>query len=111
MITITYRPSKYEITFKGHANYDKKGRDIVCAGVSVLFYTLCQSLMKAPDDWYKTKPDMADSITSDTGVSHIKCRPAKGYEDYVSLMYETVITGLELMFSTYPDYINLRVIR
>jgi uncharacterized protein YsxB (DUF464 family) len=111
MITITYRPDKYEVKIKGHAGYDEKGKDIVCAGVSVLFYTLCNALLKAPDNWFAKRPDMADSLASDTGVSHIKCTPAKGYEDYVTMAYETVLTGMELMSVSYPDNVCLKIMR
>lgn len=111
MITITYRPSKKELRIKGHANYDEKGKDIICAGISVLYYTLCNSLLKAPDKWFAQKPEMADSLTSETGVSYVKCIPAKGYDDYVTLIYESLLTGMELMATTYPDYINLKITR
>ena len=111
MITVTYRQEKLGITIKGHAKYDEKGKDIVCAGVSTLFYTLCNSLLKAPRTWFKKEPEMADSLTSDTGVSHIKCTPAEGYEAYVILMYETVLTGLDLLATTYPDNVTLKVMR
>lgn len=109
MIQITYRPDKKEVKIKGHANYDEKGKDIICAGVSVLFFTLCNALLKAPDAWFKKKPEMADSLASATGVSYVKCTPAKGYEDYVTMAYETVLTGVELMASTYPEYVSLKV--
>jgi len=111
MITITYRQEKYSLTIKGHANYDEKGKDIVCAGVSTLFYTLCNALLKAPKTWFKEEPDMADSLTSKTGVSHIKCTPAKGYETYITLMLETILTGAELIASKYPDHVNFKVMR
>ena len=109
MINITYRPDKKEVKIKGHANYDEKGKDIICAGVSVLFFTLANALLKAPDKWFKKQPEMADSKASETGVSYIKCTPAKGYEVYVTLAYETVLTGMELMATTYPDYITFKV--
>ena len=109
MIQITYRPSKKEVRIKGHAGYDEKGKDIICAGISVLFYTLCNALLKAPDSWFKKKPEMADLLTSETGVSYVKCMPNEGYEEYITLMFETVLTGAELMATTYPDYVNLKV--
>lgn len=109
MIHITYRPDKKEVKIKGHAGYDEKGRDIVCAGISVLFYTLANSLLKAPEEWFAKKPEMADSLADKSGVSYVTCFPASGYEEYVTLIYETVITGIELMATTYPDYIDLKI--
>ena len=102
MVTITYRPKKYEVKIKGRETYDS---------VSTLFYTLCNALMKAPDDWYKTAPKMADSLNSDTGVTSVKCTPAKGYEDYITLIYETILTGVEMIANLHPEAITLKVMR
>ena len=111
MIEVVYRPDKKDVRVKGHAEYDEKGRDIVCAAVSMSFYTLANALIKAPKEWFKKEPDLADSLASKTGVSHIKCTPAKGYEEYVTLMYETVLTGIELLATSYPDNVRLRIVR
>lgn len=48
MITITRR--KDGISIKGHANYAKPGKDIVCAGVSALVQTLIQSVEELTAD-------------------------------------------------------------
>lgn len=34
------------IQIKGHANYEKRGKDVVCAGVSALFYSLMLSIVE-----------------------------------------------------------------
>ena len=43
MINITFKPNTYELEITGHAGHDVKGKDIVCAAVSTLFYTLGQA--------------------------------------------------------------------
>lgn len=48
MIAITRR--KDGISIKGHANYAKPGKDIVCAGVSALVQTLIQSVEELTAD-------------------------------------------------------------
>lgn len=48
MITVTR--SKERITITGHANYAERGKDIVCAGVSVLVQTLIQSVEELTTD-------------------------------------------------------------
>lgn len=49
MIYINYRntPEEFEITFKGHAGFAENGKDIVCAGVSVLFSELLFAAKKS----------------------------------------------------------------
>ena len=48
MIFINYKnsPKEFEITLKGHADFAEKGKDIVCAAVSVLFSELLYAANK-----------------------------------------------------------------
>lgn len=48
MIVVTHR--KDGITIKGHANYARPGKDIVCAAVSTLVQTLIQSVEELTAD-------------------------------------------------------------
>lgn len=58
MVTVTRR--KDGISIKGHANYAKPGKDIVCAGVSALVQTLIQSVEELTADQieYSMAPGM-----------------------------------------------------
>lgn len=111
MINITYRPDSYSITIKGHANFKEKGKDIVCAAASMLFYTLAACLAKAPDGWFAEKPDMADYLSDPEkkGVSHIRCTPKSDFDITVLIMYQTIVTGFEQLAANYPDYVNLKI--
>lgn len=48
MIEVT--STKKGISIKGHAGYAEHGKDIVCAGVSVLWQGLIESVYKLTDD-------------------------------------------------------------
>ena len=53
MIQVNITKSDNQITavFHGHAGHDKIGKDIVCAGVSALFYALVLGVNKiAPEN-------------------------------------------------------------
>ena len=54
--------SSGEIKIKGHAGYDKPGKDIVCAGVSTLVQTLIQSIEELTSDkiQYSMSPGTVD---------------------------------------------------
>jgi len=41
MVTITYNAN--QIRASGHANYAEHGKDIVCASISILLYTLAST--------------------------------------------------------------------
>ena len=49
MTTVTYYEENDEISvrIKGHAGYDEKGSDIVCAAISTLGQTLLAYLMRS----------------------------------------------------------------
>lgn len=53
---------KDSIKMRGHANYAPAGRDIVCAGVSVLIQTLIQSIetLTADEIEYTMQPGTVD---------------------------------------------------
>ena len=42
---ITIEINDYELKIHGHAEFAEKGKDIVCAGISTLFYTLYEVLL------------------------------------------------------------------
>ena len=53
MITVTVFNKKEEIVgvqLEGHAEYGKKGKDIVCSAVSILYINLVNSLENFTDD-------------------------------------------------------------
>ena len=40
MTKITYHPQEYHLRIEGHAGFAEAGEDLVCAGISVLGWTL-----------------------------------------------------------------------
>lgn len=44
VIKLTHRKDLSRIEINGHAGFAEKGKDIVCAGVSALFFCLLESL-------------------------------------------------------------------
>ena len=104
MINITFDPKNLELKMEGHAGADEKGHDIVCASASMLFYTLAQSLIKS-EDMLKKHP----IIELDDGLGLIKCRPKKEYQGNITLVYWTILNGIELLADEYPQYITFKV--
>ena len=105
MINITFDPKNLELKLEGHAGADEKGKDIVCASASTLFYTLAQSLIES-QDMLKKHP----IIEWDDGNGYIKCRPRKEYQGNITLIYWTILNGIELLAEEYPQYITFKVI-
>lgn len=92
MIKITYRIEKNtaSIRIKGHAFFALPGKDIVCAGVSTLFYTLIHSTQcKRLKKWRK-KVIYADYVTA--------AQKAR---------VDMAIKGFELLAESYPRYVRV----
>lgn len=103
MIDIGYQVDDVmKLSIVGHAGEDEKGKDIVCSAVSILFYTLAQTMADAADEYLEENPE----ITYADGEGYITCKPKKGYEQNVYERWETVLTGFDLMRLNYPEKIS-----
>ena len=89
-----------EITFengvfraKGHANYAEQGKDIVCASISMLAYTMAVSL----------DGNSARLLPGDTEIA---------YQDTIKnrMIIDAMQKGFSLLAESYPDYVKVRVI-
>lgn len=105
MIEITFNEKNLELSVKGHANHGEKGEDIVCSAVSILFYTLAESLNEAKEMLVKNP-----LINMEDGNGTISSVPKGIYEANVSLMYWTVLNGFNLLASEYKNNVSLKII-
>lgn len=100
MITVTVsRTQKGEVVHfyaNDHANYDKKGNDIVCASVSVLLQTTVLGLT----DYLNLPVD----IQSKNG--HFDCILKLSTPEAQAII-ETMILGLKKIEKTYPSHLNI----
>ena len=94
MIIIEKGPDS--ITVSGHAHYAEMGKDIVCAGVSVLVQTLIQSLEDLTDT--KFSYDMAAGFV-DIKFEHLPSR--------ARLLVSAFFIGVELIANEYPNHVRL----
>lgn len=107
MIEISYDRKKHRLEVKGHAQTAEKGKDIVCSAASILVYTLAASverlyhaggqLIKEP------KMDIQD------GYTLIACRPARENRAIVSLIYDSICVGFEILAEHYPESVKYAV--
>lgn len=88
MIYIKFGPGT-KIVFQGHAGQAERGHDIVCAGVSTLYYTF-----------------YASTEAKETVMGNIKLLEAEPVYNN-RRAFETVKTGLEILAAKYPEYITI----
>jgi hypothetical protein len=86
---------------EGHAGYNQEGSDIVCAAVSILSYTVLNSLEVVAG----VNPNDIDwSVNEKTGFIRIllqKICPES------NILFKTFETGIKLLLENYSQYISL----
>ena len=104
MIEITFDPNNFELKIEGHAGQAEHGKDIVCSAVSILFYTLAETLSQSA-----IMLEEHPNINIDDGNGYIRCVPKDEYKGNIARTYWTVLVGLELLTGQYPEYITFKV--
>ena len=90
MINIKYDMDNMTLFAYGHAGFAEKGKDIVCAAVSTLIFTLINS---------------APCIYDDEENVYIRMLRKKD-----RAIFETILKGLSLLAISYPENITLNTV-
>ncbi len=100
-ITKSTTGSYQSITCMGHAGYDKKGKDIVCASITILVINTLNALEKLCG----TQKD--EAVNEKTGFIHSVFKNPLSKEE--TLLIDTMIMGLETISKNYgKKYCELR---
>lgn len=103
MVIIEYFPEDYRLRARGHAGSGDPGRDLVCAGVSALVLTLRENLLELQ----KTGGVTLRVLAAELGAAQFWCEPAQGKEERLRLVFETVVTGFDLLERLFGDYVTV----
>lgn len=105
MIRIIYHRDKNRVSIEGHAESGEKGHDLVCASVSILAYTLASFVqnMKEAKQVYNPKTDLRE------GDALICCEPPSKYKNSVTLVFNSICGGFELLARNYPEYVSFEI--
>ena len=105
MINAVYHRKFHSLSVSGHAYSGDPGHDLVCAAASILTYTLAASVANM-----SAEKQVRDSkIQINPGMAEVSCKTAHKYEAIVTLIFDTVCAGFDLMARDYPDNINYEV--
>lgn len=105
MIKVVYRRKNHRLTITGHANSGEAGHDLVCASVSILAYTLAANVK----NMVNAKQAYNPIISLAEGNANVYCRTKQGYRSVVTLVYDSVCAGFDLLAKNYPDYISYEI--
>lgn len=103
MVDILIHKTKksFEIHANGHAQYAEHGKDIVCAAVSILLYTLLEAI--DPKDMER---DMI--VVLQPGSTFISMTPKTEKRDSVIGVLSFVETGFKLLEKNFPKNVCFR---
>lgn len=106
MVEITYSRKRHRLTAAGHAGSGQPGQDLVCAAVSALVLTLSANVAELAIDG-KLRRHL---LRLEEGDSWIACISQPKLEPVVTMIFDTVCSGFELLQTLYPDHIRYRVL-
>ena len=106
MISVIYHRNLNQVSVEGHAQSGEVGHDLVCASASILTYTLASFVdnMKAEG---QTKHR---AVKLKEGHTFISCDPPKRYKGAVTLVFDSICAGFELLAKDYPDNISYKIV-
>lgn len=105
MITVTYYREDNRVIVEGHAHSGEAGHDLVCASASILAYTLA-AFVKNMEASGQTK---SPTVILGEGKAFIHCKAPKAYKSLVTLAFDTVCGGFDLLAHDYPDNISYEI--
>ena len=106
MIKVVYHRNYHKLTIEGHAQSGEPGHDLVCASASILAYTLAASVANMS----ASKQVRDAKISLKEGAGEIYCKAVKRFEAPVTLIFDTLCAGYELLARNYPDNISYDVL-
>ena len=95
-ISISKKSNRYKVAIDGHAGFARRGEDIVCAAVSMLYYALL------------------GTVENDRAVSFIKSTHENGFATLSFIggvnspgAFEMAKEGFMQLTRTYPKFVSL----
>lgn len=105
MIEVSYYRNHNRVIVSGHAQSGEVGHDLVCASASILVYTLAAFV----ENTYACGQTKYPTINLTEGHAFIYCNAPRRYKSSVTLAFDTVCAGFELLAHNYPDNISYTI--
>lgn len=105
MIHAVYYRSENKLTVEGHARSGEKGHDLVCASASILAYTLASFVKNS----YKARQTKKPVLKLEEGDAVVSCKARPRYKLAITLVFDAICAGFELLARSYPDNIHYTI--
>ena len=105
MIQVVYHRKFHRLNIEGHAQAGEHGHDLVCSAASILAYTLANAVLNMADcgQVRDTKVNLKE------GKGEVSCRPPHKYNAPVTLIFDSICAGFELLAGAHPENISYEV--
>jgi uncharacterized protein YsxB (DUF464 family) len=105
MINVTYHRDRNRVEVKDHAQSGEAGHDLVCASASILVYTLASFVenMREAKQVYNPTTELKE------GDALIYCDAPNKYKHSITLVFDSICGGFELLAKDYPDNIKFEM--
>lgn len=105
MIKVVYHRDLNRVEVQGHAMSGEEGHDLVCASVSSLVYTLASFVlnMMGARQVYNPTAELKE------GDALIYCDAPTRLRGVVTLVFDAICGGFELLARDYPDNIAYEI--
>ena len=105
MIQAIYYRKFNRLTVTGHAGSAEQGHDLVCASASILAYTLAANVANMADNGQVRQP----IIKVGEGDTEISCNPRHNLKSTVTLVFDSICVGFQMLAHDYPEYISYEI--
>ena len=105
MIEVVYYRSENKLTIEGHAQSGYHGHDLVCASASILAYTLAAFVKNS----YKARQTKKPVLKLEVGNTQVSCKAKRRFKLAITLVFDAICGGYELLAKNYPDNISYTI--
>lgn len=105
MIKVTYHRDLNRVEVVGHAKSGEVGHDLVCASASILVYTLASFV----ENMKRAKQVYNPTVNLKEGDAVIYCDAPNKYKGSITLVFDSICGGFELLAKDYPDNISYEI--
>lgn len=105
MIKVIYERNINSVTVEGHAHSGEAGHDLVCASASILIYTLAAFARNTS----KAKQAKKLVLKLDEGDAIVSVKAKRPYKTAITLVFDSICGGFELLSKYYPKNISYEI--
>jgi uncharacterized protein YsxB (DUF464 family) len=105
MIKAVYDRKENKITVEGHAYSGEPGHDLICAAASVLIYTIAASVSNMQE-----REHVSDAVINlESGNGLVSCEPYEQFKGAITLIFDSICAGYELLAANYPSNVSYTI--